>query len=456
MEANGPGARVGIAAVGDLRSRAEAVLAGGVSAGWNAHGIGGPTHFASAAGARLTDIDGNEHIDFIVGWGSLMLGHDPPAIRVALEESLATGFGFQYESEDHVELAERLCAAIPCAEKVRLANSGLEATLYALRLARARTGRDKVIKFEGHFHGLHDGLLWSMDTSPRLGAVLPNGEIEPVPGSPGMPAALAEQVITLPFNEPELLADAVRRHRDSLAAVILEPIALNIGCIAPDPGFLDVARAVCSENDVVLIFDEVLTGFRVAWGGAQQRYDVVPDLACYSKAMSCGLPVAAVAGRDEIMSLLAPLGSVQMSGTNTARRLGVLGTLAGLREMGQEGFYDHVDRLNDVLVGGLRRVLAGRGVPAYVEGYGGRVGVFAGIEERPRDLRAICAEWNQDYHLAVYEALADQRLYGFMMPLSICPEAITICAAHTEADIDEALDRFDTVLASLPYATQRR
>jgi glutamate-1-semialdehyde 2,1-aminomutase len=436
---------------GTLGSRAERVLAGGVSAGWNHHGSYGVQHFVSGTGALLTDVDGEEHIDFIVGWGSLMLGHDPAVIRTAVERSLSQGFGFQYETPAHVELAELLCGAIPCAEKMRLCNSGLEATLYALRLARAHTGRDKVVKFEGHFHGLQDYLLWDTDSSPRLGEIDANGEIASTAASAGIPSAIGEFVVSLPFNDPDVLADAVSRHRDSLAAVILEPVALNVGCIAPDPGYLEAVRQICSEAGVVLIFDEVLTGFRLGLGGAQERFGVTPDLACYSKAMSCGMPVAAVAGSAEIMDQLSPLGGVEMSGTNTGRRFAVDGTLAGLREMVAPGFFERVDELNDYLVAGLRRVLGERGVPAYVEGYGGRVGVFVGTEERPRTLRDICETWNAEYHLECYDRLRDSRMHGFMMPLAICPEAITICAVHTEAQLDEAFDRFDSVLATLPY-----
>lgn len=434
-----------------LEDRANARLVGGVSAGWNHHGAHGTQRFVSGNGARIVDVDGDEHLDFIVGWGSLILGHDPPALREALAGALDRGFGFQYETTAHVELAEVLCDAIPCADKVRLCNSGMEATLYALRLARAHTGRDKVVKFEGHFHGLHDFLLWDTDSSPRLGEIDRHGEIASQPASGGIPPSIADLVVSLPFNDLDALADAVGRHRDSLAAVILEPIALNVGCMAPDPGYLEAVRRICDDAGVILIFDEVLTGFRVAWGGAQELLGVVPDLACYSKAMSCGMPVAAVAGKAELMDQLSPLGDVEMSGTNTGRRFAVEGTLAGLREMSAPGFFDRLGALNDHLVAGLRRVLADRGVPAYVEGYGGRVGVFVGPEERPRTLREIQEVWNGDYHLECYRRLRDSRMYGFMMPLAICPEAITICAAHSEADVDEALDRFDAVLSTMPY-----
>ncbi len=434
-----------------LERRALHSLAGGVAAGWNHHGSHGVQRFVEGRGALLVDVDGVEHIDFIVGWGSLMLGHDPLALRTALEDSIASGFGFQYETPAHVELAETLCAAIPCAERVRLCNSGLEATAYALRLARAHTGRDRVVKFEGHFHGLHDYLLWDTDSSPRLGDLGSDREIASVPASAGIPDSIGDLVVTLPFNDLDALEAAVRRHRDSLAAVILEPVALNVGCVAPERGYLAGVRRICAEAEIVLIFDEVLTGFRLGYGGAQERFGVEPDLACYSKAMSCGMPVAAVAGKAAIMELLSPQGHVEMSGTNTGRRFAVDGTLAGLREMAQPDFFEHLDRLNDHLVAGLRRVLAERGVPAYVEGFGGRVGVLIGTEEKPRNFRDVYASWNADYHLECYRRLRDSRMYGFMMPLAVCPEAITICAAHEESHLDEALERFDGVLASLPY-----
>jgi glutamate-1-semialdehyde 2,1-aminomutase len=434
-----------------LTRRATESLAGGVSAGWNAFAESGPRFISRAEGSHLWDVDGNEYIDYVVGWGSLILGHQPPAVRVAVEAAFDEGFGFQYETEANISLSELLVSLVPSAERVRFANSGLEATMYAVRLARAATGRDKVLKFEGHFHGLHDGLLWDTDTAPRLGAIGPDGIVESVPGSAGIPDILGSLVVTVPFNDVDAFDFAIRQHGSSIAAVILEPISLNVGCIPPDPGFLEHLREVTEREGIVLIFDEVLTGFRVALGGAQAMSGVTPDLTCLSKAFSGGMPVAALVGRADLMALLTPSGDCEMSGTNTARHFAVLGTLANLAALQRPGTYDRLQTLNDALTTGLSEIFDRRGVPAKVLGYGGRIGIYLGMEKQPRSLRDIVDQWDREYHMACYRAIADSGLYGFFLPLSCAPEAVTLCLAHTEADIAETLDRVDSVVASLPY-----
>lgn len=436
-----------------LEQRAEDALVGGVSAGWN-YLLDGPRYFREARGAHVFDTAGQRHIDYMMGWGSLLLGHDPEPLRAALLEVLQGGFLFQYETPLHVELAERIRALAPGAERVRLANSGTEATLHALRIARAATGRAKVIKFEGHFHGLHDGLLFGTDSSPRLGHGRGDGSFEPVAGSAGMPESLGELCLVLPWNSPEALERAVALHRGELAAVILEPIAFNMGCVAPDPGFLEFVRELTAREGIVLIFDEVLTGFRLAPGGAAEYLGVTPDLACYGKALGCGMPIAAVAGRRDLMATISPLGGVEVSGTNTGRILTVAGAIAALREIARPETHARLAALQDLLVRGLRTVLDRHGVPAYVEGHGGRIAVYLGLTERPRDLRAIVAGWDRAYHLECYKAARERGLYGFLNPLPYSPEAITLSTAHSRQDIEETLNVLDTVLARLPYAAR--
>jgi glutamate-1-semialdehyde 2,1-aminomutase len=442
-------------AAAQLARRARRHLPGGVSSGWNHFPETGPVYVAKASGCRFTDVDGVEYLDFVMGWGSLLLGHDPPDLTEAIQDALARGFGAQYETELHVALAEEFCSVVPCAEKLRLANSGLEATLYAIRLARAFTGRDKIIKFEGHFHGLHDQLLFTVDTAPDLGAPRPTGGFAPVPGSRGVPRSVSDLVVTVPFNQLEVIEQVLAAEGDDVAAVVLEPISLNTGCVAPDPGFLAGLRGLTERYGVVLVFDEVLTGFRVGLGGAQAWAGVTPDLACYGKAFGCGMPVAAVAGRADILDLLTPLGGVEMSGTNTGRRLAVAGALAALRRVRQPGFYEALWRRNDQLVAGLQAIFQECSIPAYVQGFGGRIGVHIGSEERPRDYRAVLASWNGPFHRACYRGLAEQRLYGFLLPLRACPEPITLSVAHTPDDLDHALEVARSVFRSVPYREAR-
>jgi glutamate-1-semialdehyde 2,1-aminomutase len=364
------------------------------------------------------------------------------------------GFGFQYETQTHGELAREICQSVPGAQKVRLANTGSEATLHALRVAREVTGRPKIVKFEGHFHGLNDYLLYGVDcSSPVLGERLEDGAIRPSPGSSGLPdEALGPLIIVLPFNDLDALQATFEREGDEIAGVILEPIALNIGCIAPDPGFLAALREMCDAHGALLIFDEVLTGFRVARGGAGELFGVTADLVCLGKALGCGIPVAALAGKREYMEVLTPKGEVQMAGTNTGRHMSVCGTLAALRAMAQPGFYQHLNSLNDQTIAGCRALFERYGVPAYVEGYGGRIGIFIGTEERPRNFREVVQRWNRPFHVACYrEAYYRKGLYGFLLPLSVCPEPITLSAAHTSELINETLNRLEDILKALPY-----
>ncbi|MEM7674801.1 MAG: aminotransferase class III-fold pyridoxal phosphate-dependent enzyme, partial [Myxococcota bacterium] len=266
-------------------SPTDAYLVGGVASGWNRFRDSGRTLVSRASGSKIWDTEGKEYIDWIMGWGSLILGHNPEPVLTAIKESFDVGFGYQYESPLQGELASAICDAVPCAERVRFANSGTEATLHAVRIARAATGRPRIIKFEGHFHGLNDYLLFGVDCGKELGALDAEGFIQPVPGSAGLPSdALEATVVVVPFNDPDAVERAFKRYEGEIAGIILEPVALNIGCVAPLPGFLARLRELCNDNGSLLIFDEVLTGFRAAYGGAGERFGVLPDLVCLGKA----------------------------------------------------------------------------------------------------------------------------------------------------------------------------
>jgi glutamate-1-semialdehyde 2,1-aminomutase len=424
-------------------------LIGSVMSSWNSFNVSGRTVIDRASGCRVWDIDGTERIDWVMGWGSLVLGHDPTPVLDALRGVLEVGFGYQYESPINHELADRICALMPSMEKVRLCNSGLEATQYAIRVARARTGRSRVLKFEGHFHGLNDFLLWGVDGSPVLGERRSDGTIDPIPGSPGLPDQLADLVVIVPFNDLEAVDRALAR-RD-IAAVILEPVALNIGCVYPQPGFLEHLRVACTDTDTLLVFDEVLTGFRAWPGGAQAAFEVTPDLTCLGKALGCGVPGAAVGGSAEHMAILSPVGDLDMAGTNTARRLISTGILAALDAMEATDAWARLRQANDRMVEGCQRIFADRGIPAHVQGYGGRIGIHFGSETAPRDFRQVVTEWNGDFHRACYAKAHDMGTFGFLLPLGICPEPITLSVAHDDATLDRSLDILDQIVASTPY-----
>jgi glutamate-1-semialdehyde 2,1-aminomutase len=307
-----------------LYGRAQIRIPGGVNSPVRAfRSVGGvPRFIARGEGSRIYDADGNEYIDFVNSWGPLLLGHRPAAVVEALRETLAVGTSFGAPTEREIELAELISSAIPSMEMVRLVNSGTEATMSALRLARGFTGRDLIIKFEGCYHGHVDSLLVKAGSGmATLG----------IADTAGVPKAFAETTIALPFNSIPAVEKAFVKHGSGIAAVIVEPVAGNMGCVPPAPGFLEALRTLCTWHGALLIFDEVMTGFRVAPGGAQQLYRVRPDLTTLGKIMGGGLPLAAYGGRKDIMRRVAPTGPVYQAGTLSGNPMAVAAGLAMLR-----------------------------------------------------------------------------------------------------------------------------
>ncbi len=308
----------------ELFDRAQRVIPGGVNSPVRAwRGVGGtPAFITRGEGSHIFDADGNEYIDYIGSWGPLLLGHRHPAILAAIEEALTRGTSFGAPTEQEIELAETIRAMVPSMELVRLVNSGTEATMSALRVARGFTGRDITIKFEGCYHGHVDSLLVKAGSGvATLG----------LPDSPGVPKGFSDTTITVPFNNSEAVEQAFERHGDRIAAIIVEPVCGNMGCIPPAPGFLESLRRITAQHEALLIFDEVMTGFRVAAGGAQQLYGIKPDLTTLGKVIGGGLPIAAYGGRQDIMAHVAPSGPIYQAGTLSGNPLAVSAGLAMLR-----------------------------------------------------------------------------------------------------------------------------
>ncbi|MGH9354741.1 MAG: glutamate-1-semialdehyde 2,1-aminomutase, partial [Terriglobia bacterium] len=326
----------------DLFQRAMRLMPGGVNSPVRAfRAVGGdPVFVARGYGARLTSVDGDEYIDYVMSWGPLILGHCHPEVMESLARVLETGTSFGAATEGEVELAERIREAFPSMQRTRLVNSGTEATLSALRVARAATGRDKILKFEGCYHGHVDSLLVKAGSGvATLG----------LPDSPGVPRCLAELTITVPYNDVNALDACFAGHGDQLAAAIVEPVAGNMGCILPEAGFLERLRSLTARHGTVLIFDEVMTGFRVAYGGAQQLYGIVPDLNTLGKIIGGGLPVGAYGGKAEIMDLVAPSGPVYQAGTLAGNPLAVAAGLKTLEVIRRPDFYTRLDSLGAML-----------------------------------------------------------------------------------------------------------
>jgi glutamate-1-semialdehyde 2,1-aminomutase len=428
----------------ELFTRAQKHLVGGAGAGGRFHPLlGRPLYFARGCGSRLWDVDGREYIDYFTGSGANFLGHNHPALREAFQRALEVGVICNGETEFHGRLAEMIAQAVPCAEKVRFANSGTEATLAAIRIARAYTGKPKILKFEGHFHGMHE-FLW-YNCWAGVGALRDDGTIAPLPDSAGMPRALEELIVVVPFNDPEAFQRALRAHHHELAAVILEPVCYNQGCLPSDPAFLREVRRLSTEYGIVLIFDEVLSGFRMCRGGGQEYFGVTPDLCTLAKALGGGVPIAAVCGKHEVMSQLNPAGRAIMSGTYTGHLTAVMGAIACQTEIAKTGFYERLNALGNRLYDGIREALRVTGVPAVVQGIGARFGIYWGATEPLTSYRQV-VNTNRAMEVAFLKGCLARGLYfhdyGHTMHHGFS-------AQHSAADVDETLNIIEDVLREL-------
>lgn len=332
--------------------------------GWTPY----PLFVRDGKGSRLTDVDGNEYIDYLLGLGPMIFGHRPPKVTQAVVDFIQQrGTVFALPTADEARLAEKIVAAVPSVEQVRLCNTGTEAVLYATRLARAFTRRNKIIRFEGMYHGFSDGVYWSKH--PAIAKAGPDDHPIPVPQGPGMPKGVEDNLIILPWNDADALADAIERYGNTIAAVLTEPVMCNTGCILPKPGYLEAVRELTLKHGIVLIFDEVITGFRLGLAGAQGRLGIKPDLSVFAKGIGGGFPVAAMGGRADIMALVAN-GTVSMAGTYSANGIAIAAANAALDELNTPGLHQKLDAVSDELRLGLEKVLKDAGLPAYVVGMG--------------------------------------------------------------------------------------
>ncbi len=422
-----------------LFRRARRVIPGGVNSPVRAFGsVGGVPRFVDhARGARIFDVDGNEYIDYVGSWGPMILGHAAPPVLRALRAALKRGTSFGAPTESETQLAELICGALPSVEQVRMVSSGTEATMSALRLARAVTGRSRILKFEGCYHGHADSLLVGAGSGvATLG----------IPGSPGVPQAFTELTVQAPFNALDAVQGAFERWRDEIACVIVEPVAGNMGMVAPEPGFLPGLRELCDRYGALLIFDEVMTGFRVAWGGAQRLFDVKPDLTCLGKVVGGGLPAAAYGGRRELMEQMAPEGPVYQAGTLSGNPLAMAAGAETLRELARPGSYEKLGALADQLATGLREAAAEVEIPLCSQSLGGMFGFFfhAGPVhdfEQARQADAACFQ-------RFFRGMLKRGVYLAPSPF----EAGFVSLAHRPADLRATLAATRATLASIARA----
>ncbi|MFP6852484.1 MAG: glutamate-1-semialdehyde 2,1-aminomutase [Pseudomonadales bacterium] len=419
-----------------LMQRAQRSIPGGVNSPVRAFkGVGGtPIFFVSAKGVILTDSDGNQYIDYVGSWGPMIQGHGFKPIVDAITKQAIISLGFGAPTELEITMAEKVVERIPSIELVRMVNSGTEATMSAIRLARGFTGRDKIIKFEGCYHGHSDSLLVKAGSG-----VLTLG----LPDSPGVPATLAQHTITLPYNDLSALVQAFEHYGNEIGAVILEPVAGNMGCIPPASGFLETARRLSTEHDSVLIFDEVMTGFRVAPGGAQELYGVEPDLTTLGKIIGGGLPVGAFGGRATIMNQIAPTGPVYQAGTLSGNPLAMQAGIAMLESL-DATFYEQLLSATQYLVGGIEEAAQRHQIPLVINYVPGMFSLYFTTAEEVTEY-ADAAASNIDRYNFFFHQMLDAGIY--FAPSAF--ESAFVSGAHGSAEINATVDAADRIFGSM-------
>ena len=406
--------------------RAIGLMPGGVSSPVRAYQAvdRSPIYIAHGSRAVVTDLDGHDYVDYVGSYGPLILGHAPPGVADALRRAIDHGTTFGMPTQGESTLAELIVKAIPSVQRVRFVNSGTEATMSAIRLARAATARQKVIKFAGCYHGHSDGLLVQAGSgATTLG----------IPSSPGVPLATTEQTLVLPYNDPQAVREAFSRHSRTIAAVIVEPIAGNMGCVKPREGYLRTLRELCDQHEAVLIFDEVMTGFRVGYGGAQSLYGIEPDLTCLGKVIGGGLPCAAYGGREDLMAQVAPQGPVYQAGTLSGNPLAMAAGIATLEALQQPGVYEALDTSAARLAEGLGLQAAQHSVAVQVSRVGSMACVF--FTEQPVTDYDSALRCDTRAFATFFNAMLDR---GVILPPSQF-ETWFVSTAHDQGLIDQTI-----------------
>ncbi|WP_293647717.1 glutamate-1-semialdehyde 2,1-aminomutase [Thiolapillus sp.] len=421
----------------ELFQKAQQHIPGGVNSPVRAFkGVGGdPVFIEKAAGSCIYNSEGRRYIDYVGSWGPMILGHAHPEVIEVVQATATRGLSFGAPTALEIRIADKVCELMPSIEMVRMVSSGTEATMSAIRLARGYTGRDKIMKFEGCYHGHSDSLLVKAGSG-----ALTLGE----PSSPGVPTCLAEQTITLDYNNLEQVQEAFSQIGEEVACIIVEPVAGNMNCIPPVPGFLEGLRQVCDQYGAVLIFDEVMTGFRVGLGGVQGLYGIRPDLTTLGKVIGGGMPVGAFGGRREIMEKIAPLGPVYQAGTLSGNPVAMAAGLKTLELISAPGFFEELGRKTETLITGLVQAGKEAGIPVTENHVGGMFGLFFSDADRVTDFAGSMA-CNQEQFKHFFHAMLDQGVY--LAPSAF--EAGFVSAAHSDGDLDTTLDAARKAFATL-------
>jgi len=421
----------------DLFSRAQESIPGGVNSPVRAfNGVGGtPLFITNADGPYTYDADDKKYIDYVGSWGPMILGHNHPEIKQAVLEAVERGLSYGAPTETEILMAEKVKELVPSIEKVRMVSSGTEATMSAIRLARGFTGRDKILKFEGCYHGHADSLL----VKAGSGALTMG-----VPNSPGIPADFAKHTLTVAFNDIEQVKAIFNEYKDEIACIIVEPVAGNMNCIPPAEGFLEGLRAVCDEHKSVLIFDEVMTGFRVALGGAQAYYNIQPDLTCLGKVIGGGMPVGAFGGKKEIMDFIAPVGPVYQAGTLSGNPIAMAAGLKALELLSQGNLHQELEAKSKALCEGFQQAADEAGIPLTTNYVGGMFGFFFTTAESVNSYQQA-TECDLERFKKFFHLMLEEGVY--LAPSAF--EAGFISSMHTDADIAETISAAAKVFKKL-------
>lgn len=421
----------------DLFQRALDSIPGGVNSPVRAfNGVGGtPLFITKAQGAYTYDADGNQYIDYVGSWGPMIMGHNHPAIKQAVLAAVENGLSYGAPTETEILMAEKVKALVPSIEKVRMVSSGTEATMSAIRLARGFTGRDKILKFEGCYHGHADSLL----VKAGSGALTMG-----VPNSPGIPADFAQHTLTVSFNNLDEVKAIFAKYADEIACVIVEPVAGNMNCIPPVEGFLEGLRAVCDQYQSVLIFDEVMTGFRVALGGAQQYYNITPDLTCLGKVIGGGMPVGAFGGKNEIMNFIAPVGPVYQAGTLSGNPIAMAAGLAALELLTTEGLHDELEAKSKRLCEGFEQAAKEAGIALTTNYAGGMYGFFFTEAEKVTSYQQA-TECDTERFKRFFHLMLEEGVY--LAPSAF--EAGFVSTMHGDEEIEQTIAAAKRAFAKL-------
>ncbi len=420
------------------------VSGGSASARWS-EALKRPMYFKEGRGSHLIDVDGNEIIDMCCSHGGSIMGHKHPQILKAVQKALDIGILCSYETKYQSELARKICDMVPAAELCRYTCSGTEATMHAIRVAREFTGKDVILKFEGHFHGYHDYVQYSW--APDLSEAGPYEAPNTIPFSGGIPEGMKNYIKILPFNNLEILEKAIKENKDRLAAVILEPINYNIGCVLPDKQYMKAMREITKENDVLLIFDEILSAFRTGPGCAQEYFNVIPDLCTIGKCVAGGTPLSVIAGKKEVMEHMKPIGNSTHSGTYTGHLIPVMAANAAMDEIRKPYFYKHIYKLADKLYKGLKEIFSGSKLNIKIQGLGARFGFYFDVKKDIIREYRDCADNNTEMNLKFYELMLQRKVYFHDYAGRPCHHGFSI--QHTPEDIDEVLGRTEDAVKDM-------